>query len=146
MRKIFLTVPRRLFSILMKQPYWMKVDQTNTGSTLLKVSCFLERRSDLSHEDFFRYWTRKHVPLLVKPMPNGPKIVHSIHLHTIPEKVPGLLTAPYDGVAEIWLENLEDVKALFANEYYITVAGKDEENFLDRSKTTFLFSHEKKIF
>lgn len=35
-----------------------------SGATMLKVSCFLVRRSDLSHEEFFRYWTEKHVPLL----------------------------------------------------------------------------------
>lgn len=101
---------------------------------------------DLTHEEFVRYWTKKHVPLLAKPMPGAPEIAHSIHLHAISETVHGLKTAPYDGAVEIWLENLEDAKALFANEYYITVAGKEEENFLDRSKAAFLFSHEKKIF
>lgn len=121
-------------------PAKMKVE-----SSLLKVTCFLTRRSDLSHDEFFRYWTERHVALLSKPMPDAPEIAHSIHLHTIADGVPGLETASYDGIAEIWFNSLDDARALFANQYYISVAGKDEENFLDRSKTTFLFSHEQTI-
>lgn len=62
-------------------------------------------------------------------MPGAPNISHSMHLHTIPGSVPGLTTAPYNGGADIWFENLDDAKALFANDYYITVAGKTKKTF-----------------
>lgn len=117
----------------------------SASAALLKVSCFLVRRPDLTHAQFFRYWTETHVPLLSKPMPGAPDIARSIHLHVAAAAVPGLPLAPYDGVAEIWFDSLDDAKALFANEHYRTVAGKDEENFLDRAKTIFLFSYENKI-
>ena len=115
------------------------------GVTLLKVSCLLTRRSDLTHEQFFRYWTEKHTPMLATPDPAAPKVYRYVQLHPIPDTVTALKTAPFDGVAEIWFESLEDAAAMFTSEHYNTVVAKDEENFLDRSKTVFLYANEKTI-
>ena len=112
---------------------------------LLKVSCLLTRRADLTHEEFHRYWTEKHTPMLAKPQPDGPKVYRYIQLYPIAENVPALRTAPYDGVAEIWFANLDDAAAMFTSDHYNTVVAADEEKFLDRSKTVFLYSHEKTI-
>ena len=118
----------------------------DTGPILLKVSCLLTRRADLTHQEFFNYWTEKHTPMLAKPQPGAPKVYRYTQLHPIADTLPGLNAAPYDGVAEIWFDKLEDAAEMFTSDHYNTVVAKDEENFLDRSKTTFLFSHEKKIF
>ncbi len=115
------------------------------STALLKVSCLLTRRSNLTHEQFFRYWTEKHTPMLAKPDPTAPKVYRYVQLQPIPETVPRLKTAPYDGVAEVWFESIEDAAAMFTSEHYNTVVAKDEENFLDRSKTVFLYAMEKTI-
>lgn len=39
-------------------------DTTNSGNRLLKVSCLLTRKEGTTHEEFHRYWTEKHTPLL----------------------------------------------------------------------------------
>ena len=83
--------------------------------------------------------------ITVKPMPGAPKVYRYVQLQPIPETVPALQTALYDGVAEIWFDNLEDAAAMFTSDHYNTVVAKDEENFLDRSKTTFLYANEKVI-
>ena len=119
-------------------------DPQNTDQ-LLKVSCLLTRRADLTHEEFFRYWTEKHTPMLAKPQPGAPKVYRYIQLRPIAESVPALRTAPYDGVAEIWFASLDDAAAMFTSDHYNTVVAADEENFLDRSKTAFLYSHEAAI-
>lgn len=120
-------------------------DDTKNEGTLLKVSCFLTRRADLSHDEFHRYWTEKHTPMLAKPMPGAPKVYRYVQLYPIRENVPALHIAPYDGVAEIWFDDLEGAAAMFTSDYYNTVVAKDEKNFLDRSKTVFLYAHEKTI-
>lgn len=112
---------------------------------LLKVSCLLTRRADLSHDEFHRYWTETHTPMLAKPMPGAPTVHRYVQLSPIPENVPALHTAPYDGVAEIWFDSLADAAAMFTSDHYNTVVAQDEENFLDRSKTVFLYAHEKTI-
>ncbi len=121
-----------------------KIDH-QINDTWLKVSCFLTRRPDLSHDEFFHYWTEVHTPMLAKPMPGAPTIHRYIQLRTIPEDVPALKTAPYDGVAEIWFDDLAGAAAMFTSDHYNTVVAKDEENFLDRTKTAFLYSYEKSI-
>ena len=109
---------------------------------LLKVSCLLTRRPDLTHEQFHEYWTNKHTPMLAKPQPGAPKVYRYVQLRPIEETVPELATAPYDGVAEIWVASLTDAAAMFTSEHYRTVVAKDEENFLDRSRTVFLYAYE----
>ena len=120
-------------------------DANPNAEHLLKVSCLLTRRGDLTHEQFFRYWTEKHTPMLAKPQPGAPKVYRYIQLRPIPETVPALRTAPYDGVAEIWFASLDDAAAMFTSDHYNTVVAADEENFLDRSKTVFLYSYETTI-
>lgn len=122
----------------------MKKTDSNTKN-LLKVSCLLTRRADLTYEEFLAYWTEKHTPMLAKPAPDGPKVYRYIQLHPISQTVPDLQTAPYDGVAEIWFDKLDDAAAMFTSEHYKTTVAADEEKFLDRSKTLFLYSHEKRI-
>jgi uncharacterized protein (TIGR02118 family) len=119
--------------------------QTANATNLLKVSCLLTRRPDLTHEQFFYYWTKKHTPMLAKPMPGAPKVYRYVQLHPTPDTVPGIKLAPYDGVAEIWFENFEDAAAMFTSDHYKTVVAKDEENFLDRAKTAFIYAHEVEI-
>ena len=120
-------------------------NQPQDAGQLLKVSCLLTRRADLTHEEFFRYWTEKHTPMLAKPQPGGPQVYRYTQLHPIPESVPALRTALYDGVAEIWFASLGDAAAMFTSDHYNTVVAADEEHFLDRSKTLFLYAHEKAI-
>ena len=89
--------------------------------------------------------SENHTPMLAKPHPGAPKVYRYVQLHPIAETVPALNTAPYDGVAEIWFENLADAAAMFTSEHYNTVVAADEENFLDPSRTVFLYAKEKTI-
>ena len=83
--------------------------------------------------------------MLAKPVEGAPKVYRYVQLHPIEQDVSGLQTAPYDGVAEIWFEELEDAAAMFTSDHYNTVVAADEEHFLDRSKTTFLYAYEAPI-
>ena len=49
---------------------------------------------------------------------------------------------PYDAIAEVWVDSLEGAKKLFMSEPYQEEVGKDEESFLDRSKTQFFIATE----
>jgi len=53
-------------------------------------SCFLTRCPDLSHDEFYRYWTDVHTPMLAKPIPRAPMVHRYVQLHTITEDVPAL--------------------------------------------------------
>ena len=102
---------------------------------MIKVSGFLTRRPDLTHEQFSEYWKDKHAPLVMSLDSFASSVRRYIQqrpLNNVPGSVPIL---PYDGVAELWFDNLRSALATFADQDYASIVAKDEENFLDRTKT-----------
>ncbi len=79
-------------------------------------------------------------------MPNTAAVAKRyVQLLPTGESIPGLNQLPGDAIAEVWVESLDDAKTLFMSEQYQNVVGKDEENFLDRSKTQFFIATERVI-
>jgi uncharacterized protein (TIGR02118 family) len=109
---------------------------------LIKVSVFLTRRPDLSHEQFSTYWREKHAPLALSLAPFKSHVRRYIQQRPA-EGVPNQLPlAPYNGIAEMWFDNLSDVLKVIGNELFHSVVEKDEENFLDKSRTVIFISEE----
>ncbi|MFC4334735.1 EthD domain-containing protein [Salininema proteolyticum] len=113
---------------------------------MIKLSIFLTRRADLTHEEFVDYWTNKHTPLIAG-LPGGEVPVRRyIQLLPTGDEIPGVATAPYDGVAEVWVDDIADAAGWFTSDTYNTLVAPDEENFIDRTKTRFLYAEESPIF
>lgn len=113
---------------------------------MVKVSCLLTRRADLTHEEFIDYWTGKHSDLLGSISGDGMKVHRYVQLRAVDGSIPGITTASFDGVAELWVDTVEDAADWFTSDSYLGVAAPDEDNFLDRSKTQFLYATEQLIF
>ena len=60
--------------------------------------------------------------------------------------IPGVATADYDGVAELWVDTVADAADWFTSDTYDTVIAPDEANFLDRTRTRFLYATEDVVF
>jgi uncharacterized protein (TIGR02118 family) len=110
---------------------------------MIKMSLFLQRRPDLTFEQFSDYWMNKHWPIVqsvpaVKEHTIAYKQQHSIG--NIPE---GLPAAPFDGYAEAWFEEIADVAKVVGSPEWASVVQKDDLNFIDASKTLILFTEEK---
>ncbi|MFE1591232.1 EthD domain-containing protein [Nocardia sp. NPDC058705] len=113
---------------------------------MIKLSVFLTRRADLTHEEFVDYWTQKHTPM-VAGLPGGEVPVRRyVQLLPTDDEIPGIDTAAYDGVAELWVDDIADAARWFSSETYATTIAADEEKFLDRSRTRFLYTTESPIF
>lgn len=113
---------------------------------MIKISIFLTRRSDLSHDEFATYWTEKHTPMLADLPPGALRVHRYVQLAPSDDEIPGIATATYDGVAELWVDSVDDAAAWFTSDTYKAAIAADEENFLDRSATRFLYSTESVIF
>ncbi|MBQ1114980.1 EthD domain-containing protein [Streptomyces sp. C3-3] len=112
---------------------------------MIKLSIFLTRRADLSHDEFVDYWTQKHTPLL-STLPAGEVPVRRyVQLLPTDDEIPGVTTAAYDGVAELWVDSIADAARWFTSDTYTTTIAADEEKFLDRSLARFLYSTESQI-
>ncbi|MFC4375511.1 EthD domain-containing protein [Nocardia halotolerans] len=113
---------------------------------MIKLSVFLTRRADLTHEEFVDYWTQQHTPM-VAGLPGGEVPVRRyVQLLPTDDSIPGIDTLAYDGVAELWVDDIADAAHWFSSEPYTTTIAADEEKFLDRSRTRFLYTTEHPIF
>lgn len=110
---------------------------------MLKISILLTRRADLTHQQFSDYWTLKHTPLLADLPPGALKVHRYVQLLPTRDTIAGVATAAdVDGVAELWVEDIDGAAEWFQSETYATHIAPDEENFLDRGKTRFLYTKE----
>lgn len=113
---------------------------------MTKITLLLTRRSDFTHEQFVEYRTQKHTPLLAQLPGDEVTVQRYVQLQPTGDSITGVQTASVDGVAELWVDTVADAGAWFTSETYQTVVAEDEANFLDRSKTQFIYASEQVIF
>jgi uncharacterized protein (TIGR02118 family) len=90
---------------------------------MVKVIAFLRRRADLTFDDFVEHWSENH-SVFVRELPGIRRYVqNAAHLR------PGR-EWPYDGVAELWFDDVAAVKIAFASEAAEPMR-EDEGAFID---------------
>lgn len=88
-----------------------------------KLVNLLVRRAELSHDEFREYWLDEHAPL-AEELPGVRKYTTSIP--DDPSK------SPYDGIAELYLEEGASVSDIFSSEAGSRLQA-DAETFLDQT-------------
>jgi uncharacterized protein (TIGR02118 family) len=74
---------------------------------MIKSFSLLKRREALSHEDFVRHWHDVHVPMSADVPGLRGYIVSTIVEQQTRSDVPGFAMAPFDGLAQVWFDDLE---------------------------------------
>ncbi len=92
---------------------------------------FISRRPDLSRDEFFTYWRKRHPRAIEQPIAQIKRYVQSHGLLDPPGD------SPYEGIAELWTETLDDLRALLNSPQMATLI-KDELNFIDREHVEYL--------
>lgn len=125
---------------------------------MIRITFCLTKRDELSLEEFQDYWLHKHAPL-VKSVADDLRIKKYVQLHTREwaendgartSRAGSLEAAPdiYDGVAELWWESLEDLRAATETEEG-RQAGRllleDEAKFIDFSRSPLWYGEEHQI-
>lgn len=121
---------------------------------MIKMIFCLRRRADLTREEFQAYWFDRHAPLVaeVAPVLRIRKYVqsHSVDDPRIaaPVAARGTITAPYDGVAELYWDSIEDVAAA-GDSKAARDAGRrlleDEGRFIDLPNSPIFWVREHQI-
>ncbi len=94
---------------------------------MTKIVVFLNKRPDMSRDEFRRYWREVHGPLGAK-MPGVRKYMQN---HAIADG------APFDGFAEMWFDNTASMQAALASPES-AAAGVDAPNFIEKTQLTFV--------
>ena len=121
---------------------------------MIKLSFWLHRRPNLSHQEFSDYWITTHGPL-VRSHKGILRIQRYIQTHGIDDdELNGPLResrgAPeaYDGVAELWWKDKQDLMDVIsdgAGQVALQILLDDEKKFIDLPRSPLWFSQENEI-
>ena len=106
---------------------------------MVKLVYCINKKATLTDEEFFAYWRNVHGPIGSR-IPRLRRLVQS-HRLAVPG---GGLRADYDGVAELWFDNLEDLQAARQSPEW-KASSEDEVNFIDHNKVALFVSVEHSI-
>lgn len=118
---------------------------------MVKLIYPLHRKAGMTREEFQRYWREVHAPLVASHA-DAMRIRRYIQSHTLTTPFDaayvarqGGTTEPYDGVAELWWDSLEDYMAATATDEGRAAALallEDERNFIDLGRSPLWLSEE----
>ena len=119
---------------------------------MVKISYLMRRRPHLSLEEFQSYWSEKHpqaAPEDAFSTLGVKRYVQVLPLETDARNfVIGPRTGlvePFDGIAELWVESIEALERNWSTDKakeYVKIFFKDEQNFIDWTRSTILVSNE----
>jgi hypothetical protein len=98
---------------------------------LLKLYGLIQRRADLSLEEFSRHWRTVHRELALRLVAPG-YMRGYVQNHRRELELPAG-AAPFDGCPELWIDSVETLPALATSPEYLEGAGPDESNFMTGS-------------
>jgi uncharacterized protein (TIGR02118 family) len=121
---------------------------------VIKIIFCLKRLPTLWLEAFHNYWLEKHAPLVreVAPILRIRRYTES-HYFADPRVSPavearGSAVGPYDGVAELWWDSVEDIIAAGASPEGRASGRRllaDEKNFIDLANSPLFYSQDHEI-
>lgn len=112
---------------------------------MLKLDILIVRNPNMTHEQFLAYW-RDHHGALFSSQPIVKKTVRRyVQTRIVSNPPAGVFLAPFDGIAQIWYENIDGFLEYLQSSNYNDVIRPDEEKFTDSKRVQFMFSEETPI-
>ena len=109
---------------------------------MIKFTILLKRKSSLTHQQFVDHHQNVHADLFMS-MPIVKETVRRyVQQHGIPADLPGMPPPKYDGITELWFDDVEALGRCFSDPEYLAVIRPDEDSFLDLHGCDFIVSEE----
>jgi len=96
---------------------------------MLKLYGLIQRRPDLSLDEFSRHWRTVHRELALRLVAPG-YVRGYVQNHRRELDLPGVAKPAFDGCPELWIERVESLEQLATSPEYLEGAGPDEANFM----------------
>ena len=105
---------------------------------MVKFTILLRRKPSMTHDEFVAYHRERHAPLFCAL----PAVRRHVQCHTVPASIPGLPPVTFDGITELWFDDVAGLEAVFTSESYMETIRPDEARFLDLHACEFVLSTE----
>lgn len=109
---------------------------------MIKFTILLRRNPTMSHDEFVTYHKERHAPLFCALPEVREHVRRYVQSHTVPATIPGLPPMTFDGITELWFDDVTGLTALFTAENYLATIRPDEARFLDLQACEFILSEE----
>lgn len=119
---------------------------------MVKISYLMRRLPHLSLEEFQSYWSEKHPRAAPEDAFSTLGVKRYVQVLPLESDARDLvvgprngLVEPFDGIAELWVDSIEAIERDWSTEKakeYIAIFFKDEQNFIDWTRSTIIVSNE----
>ncbi len=109
---------------------------------MIKFTILLTRKASLSHEEFVEHHRGVHADLFMSVPAVKETVRRYVQQHAIPAELPGMPPVKYDGVTELWFDDVAALARCFSDPEYLRVVRPDEASFLDLHACDFIVSNE----
>ena len=121
---------------------------------MIKLTFVLRRKPDVEVAEFHRYWREEHAQL-VAAHAETLRVRRYVQSHRIETPIDialaesrGITDEPYDGIAELWWDSIEDLVAVMSEEAGLAASAvllEDEARFIDLPASAIWFNEEQVI-
>ena len=112
---------------------------------MIKFTILLKKRPDLTEDEFVAHHRNVHAQLFMSIPVVKQTVRRYLQQHTIPADLPGLPPPKYDGITELWFDDVEAIARCFSDNEYLEKVRPDEESFLDLQACDFIVSTENQV-
>ena len=109
---------------------------------MIKFTILLRRKPSMTHDEFVAYHRERHARLFCALPAVRQHVRRYVQCHTVPASIPGLPLVAFDGITELWFDDLAGLEAVFTSESYMETIRPDEAQFLDLHACEFVLSTE----
>jgi uncharacterized protein (TIGR02118 family) len=112
---------------------------------MVKLTICVVRKADLSHEQFDAYWRDTHGPLVKSVSEFTRHIRRYVQCHGIASEIPLGAGGQYDGIAELWFDDVASIDRAFSEPRYLEIIRPDELKFVDLDSCMSYISDELEV-
>ena len=109
---------------------------------MVKFTILLTRKSSLTHAEFVEHHKTIHADLFASIPAVKDTVRRYVQQHAIPVELPGMPPVKYDGITELWFDDVDALARCFSDPEYLARVRPDEEAFLDLHACDFVVSTE----
>ena len=112
---------------------------------MIKFTILLRRKASLTHDQFVEHHKKVHADLFMSMPVVKDTVRRYVQQHALPVELPGMPPAKYDGVTELWFDDVKALARCFSDADYLEHVRPDEESFLDLHGCDFIVSAENTV-
>tara|TARA_B000000460_G_scaffold210845_1_gene158649 strand:+ start:1091 stop:2404 length:1314 start_codon:yes stop_codon:yes gene_type:complete len=112
------------------------------ATQIVKMTMFLKRNPEISHDEFVKHHIEIHGPLFQQIPEAQSHVIRYIQTHPLKEQTDVLETNSYDGTAELWFDSLDGLETVLTSNFYKDRVFPDEKTFLDHDNTLIIIGYQ----